>query len=83
MWPAAAPLTEVIFMTGCCLQAARLHSSWADVQAEVSRAIAAYDSTTSGPTKWPRLTVFLQQQYGHMVAEFMQKIEASAEKRVS
>eukprot|EP00878_Enallax_costatus_P025318 GHUV01027086.1.p1 GENE.GHUV01027086.1~~GHUV01027086.1.p1 ORF type:complete len:312 (+),score=104.13 GHUV01027086.1:958-1893(+) len=63
--------------------AARLHSSWADVQAEVSRAIAAYDSTTTGPTKWPRLTVFLQQQYGHMVAEFMQKIEASAEKRIN
>lgn len=65
------------------LQAARLHSSWADVQAEVSRAIAAYDTSTTGPTKWPRLTMFLQQQYGHMVAEFVQKCEVAADKRVS
>jgi hypothetical protein len=48
----------------------------------VSSAIAAYDAATSGPTKWPRLTVFLQQQYGHMVADFVQKCEADAERKV-
>jgi hypothetical protein len=64
------------------LQAARLHKTWAEVQGQVSTAIAAYDAATTGPTKWPRLTVFLQQQYGHMVADFVQKCEADAEKKV-
>jgi hypothetical protein len=64
------------------LQAARLHKTWAEVQGQVSSAIAAYDAGTAGPTKWPRLTVFLQQQYGHMVADFVQKCEADAEKKV-
>jgi hypothetical protein len=64
------------------LQGARLHKTWAEVQGQVSSAIAAYDAGTSGPTKWPRLTVFLQQQYGHMVADFVQKCEADAERKV-
>jgi hypothetical protein len=63
-------------------QAARLHSRWVDVQGEVSRAVAEYDAETSGPTKWPRLTAFLQQQYGHMVADFVQRCEAEADKKV-
>uniref|UniRef100_A0A383VGT1 GB1/RHD3-type G domain-containing protein n=1 Tax=Tetradesmus obliquus TaxID=3088 RepID=A0A383VGT1_TETOB len=63
--------------------AARLHKTWAEVQGQVSTAIAAYDAATAGPTKWPRLTVFLQQQYGHMVADFVQKCEADAEKKIS
>lgn len=63
-------------------QAARLHSRWVDVQAEVARAVAEYDAQTSGPTKWPRLTAFLQQQYGHMVADFVQRCEAEADKKV-
>ena len=53
-----------------------------DVQAEVSRTIAEYDACTSGPTKWPRLTAFLQQQYGHMVADFVQRCETEADKKV-
>lgn len=53
-----------------------------DVQAEVARTIAEYDERTSGPTKWPRLTAFLQQQYGHMVADFVQRCEAEADKKV-
>jgi hypothetical protein len=64
------------------MQGARLHKTWAEVQGQVSSAIAAYDAATSGPTKWPRLTVFLQQQYGHMVADFVQKCEADAERKV-
>lgn len=64
------------------LQAARLHKRWVDVQAEVARTVAAYDAATSGPTKWPRLTAFLQQQYGHMVADFVQRCEAEADKKV-
>lgn len=63
--------------------AARLHSRWVDVQGEVSRAVAEYDAETSGPTKWPRLTAFLQQQYGHMVADFVQRCEAEADKKIS
>jgi hypothetical protein len=63
-------------------QAARLHGRWVDVQAEVSRAVAAYAEATSGPNKWPRLTAFLQAQYGHMVADFVQRCEAEADKKV-
>lgn len=66
----------------CAVQAARLHSRWVDVQAEVARTISEYDAQTSGPTKWPRLTTFLQQQYGHMVADFVQRCEAEADKKV-
>lgn len=68
----------------CChaAQAARLHSRWVDVQGEVARTISEYDEQTSGPTKWPRLTAFLQQQYGHMVADFVQRCEAEADKKV-
>jgi hypothetical protein len=64
------------------LQAARLHSRWVDVQGEVTRTVTEYDAATHGPTKWPRLTAFLQQQYGHMVADFVQRCEAEADKRV-
>jgi hypothetical protein len=53
-----------------------------DVQGEVSRTVAAYDAATSGATKWTALTSFLQQQYGHMVADFVQRCEAEADKRV-
>lgn len=63
--------------------AARLHKRWVDVQGEVARTVAAYDAATSGPTKWPRLTAFLQQQYGHMVADFVQRCEAEADKKIS
>jgi hypothetical protein len=66
----------------CAAQAARLHSRWVDVQGEVARTITEYDAQTSGPTKWPCLTTFLQQQYGHMVADFVQRCEAEADKKV-
>lgn len=74
MWPHRAR---------ACVQAARLHRSWAEVQGEVSRVVYAYDAATSGPTKWPRLTAFLQQQYGHIVRDFVQRCEADAEKKVA
>jgi hypothetical protein len=66
----------------CAMQAARLHSRWVDVQAEVSRTVAEYDAQTSGPTKWLGLTACLQQQYGQMVADFVQRCEAEADKKV-
>lgn len=72
-------------LSGCCtcaMQAARLHSRWVDVQAEVSRTVAEYDAQTSGPTKWLGLTACLQQQYGQMVADFVQRCEAEADKKV-
>lgn len=65
-----------------CPQAARLHPRWVDVQGEVARTVSEYDALTSGPTKWSRLTAFLQQQYGHMVADFVQRCEAEADKKV-
>lgn len=73
------------YLSGCCtcaMQAARLHSRWVDVQAEVSRTVAEYDAQTSGPTKWLGLTACLQQQYGQMVADFVQRCEAEADKKV-
>ena len=53
------------------------------MQAEVARSVAEYDAATCGPTKWPRLTACLQQQYGQMVADFVQRCEAEAERKVS
>lgn len=67
---------------GICVQAVRMHRTWGEVQSAVAAALAAYDAATSGPTKWPRLTVFLQQQYGAIVAEFVQRCEAEADKQV-
>lgn len=75
-------MTRMLCVVCVSLQAARLHKRWVDVQGEVARTVAAYDAATSGPTKWPRLTAFLQQQYGHMVADFVQRCEAEADKKV-
>jgi hypothetical protein len=56
-------------------------STWADVQAEVTRVVEEFDQTTSGPTKWPRLTAFLQQQYGNIVREFVRRCEDDCRKQ--
>jgi hypothetical protein len=48
------------------------------VLGEFDSAIKHYSQQAAGPTKWPRLVAFLQQQYGHASTEWMAREAAAA-----
>ncbi|GBF94612.1 hypothetical protein Rsub_06727 [Raphidocelis subcapitata] len=58
--------------------AARLKGSWQEVLGEFDAAVKHYGQQAAGPTKWPRLVAFLQQQYAHASTEWMAREAAAA-----
>lgn len=50
--------------------------------AEFDQVVAQYTATAAGPTKWPRLVAFMQQQYGHATTEWQARQAAAAEARL-
>jgi len=52
------------------------------VLAEFDATIAQYISHAAGPTKWPRLVAFLQQQYAHASSEWVARAAAATAAKV-
>ncbi len=52
------------------------------VLAEFDATIAQYTAHAAGPTKWPRLVAFLQQQYAHATTEWMERQAAAAAAKI-
>ena len=62
--------------------AARLKERWADVLGEFDAVVEAYKQRAAGPTKWPRLVTFLQQQFAHASNEWAAREADKAERRL-